>query len=510
MIRQVSPEFFQIVNIGLEITSFNNLISNLKELLSVKNENFKYQIKRLEKLGKFIPQYLYFEKIIFLSKKNQFGIGFLKIVKDFLKKNFLTYKIKYKCPRIKNYKIDKEFFDRDYQFEATKNFIKNNGFGIYKIPTGSGKTFMGIAAIKTIMDNDSSIRTLYLVKSLSALKTDVCNEIDKFLSCQIYQILDGNFNIDPNKEIYLMTIQTLSSLVKKWKKRKLSEDKKTDFEFFLKKIGFIIVDESHSFGTKLRKKILSLFSNAYFRLFLSATPYKNTKLDKYNIIETQNKILYSIPEEKLIKEEYLSERKIFFLECYSPNITDRKFRTMKDFTHWWDNYIIFDEKRLSIVKQVAKLLEKFQLKGIFLVKKISHGIFLSKKLGLPFINGSTSIEERNKVINDLIQYNHNFIASGIFNESINIPDFQVFINLAGGKDQNLQIQRKGRVIRKSKIANSKLYIDIADFNNRYLEDHTYNRLLAIEKTVKKEDIKVFPVEKLEKNLINLFNLNNKK
>lgn len=546
-IERISPNYYKLRNLTLTDVVFENVKKKIYDILSFENEDYyavrghliKKAIRRFLDLGNpYKDIYVnkdkedegiitveapgYDDIVIRLSKKKsffrnascKFGVGFINKVKKCLKESSVSFELKDKKINPKKVKFNKDDFNRKFQYYALRAFFDKGGYGIIKNPTGSGKTFLALACSRILSENFKNSCSLYLLDSVGAIEKDVKTELSKFGFIN-YQILDSKLDFEHGKDLYIITIQSLQEihrvLLGKVRKRKGKPIKLTEqkikqrkelikrFNEFKQIIRALLIDESHCYGSVQRKNTLALFKHAYVQMYLSGTPYsRNSELKKNNIKETQGVILYTIKEEKLKKKKFLADTLSIFIDCYSPSVDNTKFKSRAAFSSWWDAYIIGDRQRNFLITMVDQILKEFGLKVVYLTRRIPQGEKLSKTLKIPLLKGETQIEERINIMQRFKEYATNFIATGIFNKSVNLPEMKVFVNCAGGKEQNLEIQRRGRVVRRTEKDTKKIFIDFIDWGNDYLEDHSSHRLEAVRAVSSDENIKHISINDLNK------------
>jgi superfamily II DNA or RNA helicase len=122
------------------------------------------------------------------------------------------------------------------------------------------------------------------------------------------------------------------------------------------------------------------------------------------------------------------------------------------------------------------------LKILICVNKPAHGILLSNLLNdndirSKFVYGAHSVEERTQALKDISAGKLDvLIASTIFNEGVDTPDFRIVINAAGGKDHKALLQKVGRGLRKKEGDNTVIIHDFVDSQNVYTLEHSIARV----------------------------------
>lgn len=154
---------------------------------------------------------------------------------------------------------------RETQEEARGAYLllagsRFGGKNIIQLPTGKGKTILGLALAYAL--GQRTLIIVHKVDLLNGWKKDIQKAFDGKVEPFILQ---GTKNVNFGKQITIATVQTLNRLSKE------------DFEMLTSKFGFIIQDEMHhcpasSYAT-------TLYFKAKYRLGLTATPERADGLD---------------------------------------------------------------------------------------------------------------------------------------------------------------------------------------------------------------------------------------
>ena len=142
---------------------------------------------------------------------------------------------------------------------------------------------------------------------------------------------------------------------------------------------------------------------------------------------------------------------------------------------------IFEPRNQLILADVEKEIHE-KHKILISVEKTAHGKYLENLLtdndiNSKFLYGGSSSAERSEGIKNLKKGTIDvIIASSIFNEGIDLPEFRVIINAAGGKSHIKLIQKTGRGLRKKDKDNTLKMIDFVDSQNIYTLEHSAGRL----------------------------------
>jgi superfamily II DNA or RNA helicase len=353
----------------------------------------------------------------------------------------------------------------DYQVALVNQAIKYSR-GIIKAPTGSGKTY-GMLAIMKALPKGTPILFLANRKSL------INQNYKEMLRWGFENV--GRFDGD-HHEPNIITCATLQSL--------------HHLEKILHKFRVVIVDEIHMMMSAKAIKIYKKLTNTDIRIGVSATPFKfqkrkksgenieGDKVHKYSVKGYFGPVLKTdivdLTTELLQNRGRLSKSKCIFYPIDEPQIP-------------YDIYI--DAVTNGIAQswhfhQVVKnLANKLTGRTLILVERLAHGDTLHQLIpGSLWIRGEDNSSTREHVINKLQKSTENTIAIatvGIFNTGINIRSHAI-INAAGGKASHEIIQRIGRGLRPSEDKDILHYYDFIFRINKYLEEHSMDRIRILQ------------------------------
>ena len=383
---------------------------------------------------------------LYRIKTGRFPWGLIELVKEELENWTTISKDSFRILRPKIEQIDNERFKtlntnlRDYQKDAILQLIINGG-GVVSLPTGAGKTFVAIEYIKLI-----NKQTLIIVPTLD-LKQQWEKQIP--INCTV------------------MTYQSIK-----------------DYNI-LDKYGLIIFEECHHAPSKSIYNIAMKCHNSIL-VGLSATPFREDKEDM-KIIAALGEIIYVIDRKTLISQGFLSDATIYYID--HKNHTKDKFLGYPEI---YKNFIVLNNDRNECIIDIVK--KNYLIKKILiLVSQIEHGAILFNKLKgnnleSRFLNGSSEVIDRLISKEDKV-----IIATSIFDEGVDVPDFDLLILAAGGKSSIKVTQRIGRILRMKPGKHAIIY-DFID-NSRYLIKHYKRRREILAK-----DFNIFDEEKIYKQI----------
>lgn len=481
------------------LADFRSKIKELNNLIEKK----EFSLRKIELYLKYNQPEYSFYRVNRDTGQDTYKIGFHRKIIKLLKKNNISFQVGnyYSYPKVK---LDKKNFNRKYQYHAVRKILKKK-FGIIKLPTGSGKTEIARCFFDALLPSmkENKQRLLFVVEQSDLLMKTKCEDFTdintneyRFSSKVSIGLLGAGFK-DTKQNIIIATVQTLSSLKK-------SEPK--EFKKWASTFGAYVVDECDMFVTDKRIKILEMFKNARYRLFLSATPFSRFKeMQKMKLIGVSGGIIFTIDERELVKNNFLAKQEAVFLKSYNIE-NDRKFPSRNKWQQTYSNLIVRGKSRNKLLFETYKILSRNGLRALFVVENLEHGNELKNQCNIPFYSGANDVFERRRAVEELQSgVNPIIITTRIFRRAINIPELQVYVNAAGMKSDNIVTQGKGRIGRLKKQNESKsLYLDIFDYGNDILEKHSEERMI----TLKELGIKVngFYVNKLEEYIQNYFGI----
>jgi len=394
-----------------------------KEEIGIKLEK---EMSYLKAGAEFFPNIEWARVKLYKIKTGRFPWGLLNSVLKVLNSNNIEY-------NLKNIEIEIDYDKlkqlspklRMYQKDAILRLILNNG-GILSMPTGSGKTFTIIEYLKYM-----GKRALVIVPTLD--------------------------------------------LVEQWKKQlpdfvDVINYHKIKDKNYLKPYEIVVGDETHRVAAKT---IYNIFINAGDSIVcgVSATPYREDKEDK-KIIAACGDIIYQIDRKPLIDQGYLANCSIVFLKLLN-RMENEKYHSYHEI---YKEMIVNNEERNErIIESVIKEQGK---KILIIIHEIEHGEILKEMLNKKNINckyfhgaiKDRELKEEDKVV----------IASSIWDEGVDIPEFEVLILAAGGKSSIKVTQRIGRILRPKTDGRGSIVYDFID-KSKYLRKHYNRRREIVEK-----------------------------
>ena len=354
---------------------------------------------------------------------------------------------------------------RSYQKQAIDAWIASGKRGVIVLPTGSGKTIIGIKAISL-----QNTPTIVVAPTLDL--------VDQWRSR-----LEEEFNVEVGvlgggeREIKALTVSTYDSAY-------IHADRLGN------RFGLIIFDEVHHLPAAGYRNIAEMFASP-FRMGLTATFERedglHTELNRLvggKVFEMMvkdltglylspfrlEKIAVELTEDE--KREYAINQKIFSNYLLRSNLAIRNpldfqklvMRSGRDpqarqalLARNKARDIAFNS--ISKIEKLSEILKRHSDGKAFIFtehNKLVHSI--SKKFLIPSITYRTTGKERNEILNRFRSGIYKaVVTSKVLDEGIDVPDADVGIILSGTGSERAFVQRLGRILRKKAGKEAVLY-----------------------------------------------------
>lgn len=398
-------------------------------------------------------------------KTGKFPTGHLHIVTDFLCEEDMPYEIindrgedpvcvgvlSELCPdMLHGIKL------REDQTEAITQAIMNCR-GVIHMPTGTGKTEVAIAITKLL-----NRPTLFLVNSKSLLHQTQERFIKRLDSDgEEIGIIGDNIHA-PGTLVTVATVQSFDHMKKRSQK---------EFSQEVRKYQVLIFDECHHASAKTWYTVGTWAHNAYYRFGFSGTPMDRDEIDSMKLMSVTGQTIYKRKTQDAIEDGDLCEIEMEMIE-------NKEYVFGFKWQEVYREGIVYSRARNDLICEKAIYHKLKGDKVLILVRHIKHGINLNgmmQRYPIHFLYGKHTQEEREAVIH---WFNDDggkiLIASGIFDEGIDIPEINVLIVASGGKSDVKTIQRIGRGLRKKLDGGSLKAYDFID-HSEFLLEHSLQR-----------------------------------
>ncbi|MFY9224421.1 MAG: DEAD/DEAH box helicase family protein [Blastocatellia bacterium] len=353
-----------------------------------------------------------------------------------------------------------------HQQEAIKNWKANKGRGLIVLPTGAGKSLVGVLAILW-----ASRTSLVVVPTLDLMH-------------QWFALLKANF---PDVEIGLigggyyevkdLSVATYDSAAR-------------HMERFGNLFGMLVLDEVHHLPTEFYKNIAE-FSLAPYRLGLTATPERldlrhqdlpaliGPLVYRREAIELAGDILAPFQIRRLYVELSGAERQAYqaALEL-RDNFLRLNNISLRSLIGW--QHFVMMSARTMIGRQAMRahrearrlaqaapaklrtleviLLQHQEEKTVIFTEDNATAYEISKTFLIPCITHQTRVKERQHILTSFRSGSYKtLVTSKVLNEGVDVPDAAIGVILSGSSVNREFVQRLGRILRKSEGKQAVLY-----------------------------------------------------
>lgn len=342
---------------------------------------------------------------------------------------------------------------RPYQKEALDRWREEKK-GVLVLPTGSGKTFIGIKAIEEV---DSP--TFVVVPTLDLV--DQWKEKLKKFDVEIGEYTGREKNLEP------ITVSTYDSAY-------------NNAENLGNRFKLIVFDEVHHLPSEGYRQIAEFFASPY-RLGLTATYERQDELHK-KLPELMGGKVYELETEELTGE-YLSDysvEKVFVSlkpeekERYDENVevfknylisSNVQLRSPKDFRkivmrsgndpRAWRAVRARNKARNIAYSSEAKLdelsniLDNHRNDRLIVFTRYNDLVYrVSQRFLIPAITHKTEKTERRDILDKFRKNEYSAVVSSqVLDEGVDVPDANVGVILSGTGSNREYLQRLGRLLR---------------------------------------------------------------
>lgn len=343
---------------------------------------------------------------------------------------------------------------RPYQLEALKAWMRNGNRGIIALPTGSGKTLIGVAAITKL-----GLRTLIITYTREQM-FQWREQIYKYTTAEpglVGLIYSGEKRLAP------ITITTYQSGYRNIKEIS---------PFF----DLLIVDEVHHLPAD-KFRFIALHSISRYRMGLSATPVREDGRHE-ELFPLLGGIVYHRTAAELANMGYLARYRVFTIKVSLKRDEKKLFEELRktyrllsggrSFNEVLDAALKGDERaknalrihnqmRMILAKSKAKIdkaveiAEKEYKKGskiIIFTQYVEQAKEIAKRLNAYLLTGEVPVEKRKRILREFRSIDKGIlVVTTVGDEGLDIPDASVGIIVSGTGSRRQFIQRLGRILR---------------------------------------------------------------
>lgn len=359
---------------------------------------------------------------------------------------------------------DIESILRPYQKQAALELEKRKWRGVIVLPTGAGKTLIGLYAMSHLRQ-----RTLIIVPTIDLMEQWKRKIMERLI---INPDAIGVWKGDRKdlREITIITYQSAS--------------KREFLEKAMDKFNLVIFDEVHHLPARTYIEIAKRLASRY-RLGLTATPKRVDQRenllpmvigDIINVATTKELVEdgYLAPYEyKLVRvsmnrEEWEQYRRLMnvyksYIEDRFPNLSGKKAFERVVKLAWKDRKAKEAlEARMkakaiamapeSKIEKINEILKKHKAEKVIIFTRLQRTAYLISHLfGIPVITANVPKGIRKRIL-DMFRTGKvtKLVSAEALDEGIDVPDASVGIIVSGTSSQRQFIQRVGRLLRPSK------------------------------------------------------------
>jgi len=386
----------------------------------------------------------------------------------------------------------------DWQERAIEFFEYHNNKAIFKVATGSGKTFLAIEIYKRILEKNPLAKCLVVVPKNVIIETGWYKEFYQ----SGFSIVDIGVFYGLTKEYSKITITNMQSI------------DKVAIDIF----DVVIFDEIHNYTTK---RLIKYVNHKFkYKIGLSAT-IERVDNRHWDLLKAFNYNVFSYSPHEAIRDGVLNPFDFYNIDVVMDDETyeeylelTKKLNTILQVGGGFNKIMRSAEgtkyKMLSLMNKRKQLINNYDRK-FDVVKKIClkhkgekilifnqynsqttklYWHLLDVGIKARIIHSDVKKEQREK---NLIDFKNDqfsvLLTSKVLDEGYNLPSISCAIIMAGDSTPRQTIQRMGRVLRKKKnksvlyqiyckgtmeeeqgLERGKLFKELSNFNKDYTYD----------------------------------------
>lgn len=355
---------------------------------------------------------------------------------------------------------------RDYQKRALDNWVKAGKKGCIVLPTGSGKTVIGVKAIEIV--NSAS---LVIVPTI-----DLMDQWTSVLSKYFSDVKIGNLG-GGRDDIQAITVSTYDSAYIR-------------ASSLGNRFSLVIFDELHHLAAPGYRSIAEQFASP-FRMGLTATIEREDDMHKDFPRLVGAGVVFEAQAADLAKDKHLASyeierRQVDMLpeeiEEYKKNFgiyqvslkklglrmnyigAFRRLIMMSGRSNIAREAVLARNKAMDIALNSKSKIEELreilsENKGVKTIIFTQHNKLvydISDKFLIPFITHKSGMEERQDALNGFREGRYTaLVTSKVLDEGVDVPDAELGIIVSGTGSSREFIQRLGRLLRPKPDSNTK-------------------------------------------------------
>lgn len=402
------------------------------------------QHKELKELLSYTlnPQASYFsggygpKKQSLLTNSGSFPTGLLYITKEYLHLLKVTYALDDTRTRPTP---TPSLFDLSLSFEpypeqiAAAQAVKDYSRGIIVAPTGVGKS-----VICSLIINKLQVRTLVVVPSLE-LKRQLTEGLKEAF---------GSDKVGKGKPIFVQNVDSIDI-----------KDSSHGYDC-------VIIDEFHHSGAKTYRKLNKhAWSKVYYKVGLTATPFRSQDNERILLESVLSKVIYKIDYKDAVRSGYIAPIEAYYVDLPKQRVTGTNWASV------YSQLVVNNETRNNIIAQLLRALNQEGISSLCLVKEIKHGEILKDLTDGWFANGENEDTPHYITLFNITKLKVLIGTSGVLGEGIDTKPCEYVIIAGLGKSKNAFMQQVGRSFRKFSGKDTGKIILFKDTSHKWTKDH---------------------------------------
>lgn len=355
---------------------------------------------------------------------------------------------------------------RDDQLRVISAALEE-GCGLLHVATGGGKTEIGSAIIKALIEK----RCLFLVHTKQLLKQARERIALRLGTIEEHIGIIGDGRFEP-KHITVATVQSLSRVRGAAQKKIIAK--------YLKTIDLLFLDETHHASAKSFYRLIQRI-DAPWRYGLSGTPFGLADGKGLMVEAAFGPVVEKVSTDELVEKGVLARPTIRMIDIDRPKIPDDI-----DWQGVYKEGIVLNAYRNGIVVKWAAKFAKKKWPTLIIVRELWHGDNIAEELRRAevkhaFVHGQMPTDKIERMKDHLVEGKIQvLIASPIFGEGVDVPSVRALIVADGGQSTANVLQKIGRGLRRKADDNRLSVIDFADTTHKWLARHSQERLALYE------------------------------
>lgn len=362
---------------------------------------------------------------------------------------------------------------RDYQRDAVDSVIHNRG-GVVAIPTGGGKTLVGLKLVKRIGRRALvAVHTQELLYQWGERVRDVLGVDPRLIG-------DGNWSEGP------VTVAVMQSLISRGANAIEGE------------YGTLLFDECHRTGAAEKMHEIGMDVDAGWRVGLSATPWRNVDGGELKIEGAAGPVVAEVSAEELIEAGHLARPKFRVID--PADYGEQRTADKDDEYHEaYRRCIELSSVRNQAVAAAAADLADDGYQVLVTVDRLNQGKLLEYALSgteiddpaaravarnidslggyaATFLSGQDPTDRRQDVVDAFGRGQIDILVSTLLKEGADIPRINAIVLSGGGQSDIEKIQRVGRALRPAN-GDHAVVADVRD-RGRFFGNHFEERRKA--------------------------------